>query len=128
MNRPYHHPHPWNWFLKRPAYVRFMLRELTAVAIGGYLVFLLVLLAHLRDSEQGLAQWLVSLRSGPSIVLHVLALAAALFHSITWFNLTPKAIPMFLGEKRVAAPLVAMGMGYLPWLLISILILWGLGR
>ncbi len=127
MSRPYRAPHPWNWFLKRPNYVRFMLRELTAVGIGAYLVFLLVLLARLRGGEPALAELLVSLRSAPSIVLHALALVAALVHSITWFNLTPKAMPVFLGEKRLAGAVVAVGMGYLPWLVVSILILWGVG-
>ena len=33
------------------------------------------------------------LKSPASIVFHLLALAFAIYHSVTWFNLTPKALP-----------------------------------
>ena len=58
-------------------------------------------------------------------LIRPLAMAAALFHSITWFNLTPKAMPVFRGENRLADPLVAFGMGYLPWIVVTVLIVWG---
>ena len=63
-----------------------------------------------------------------AILLHSLALAAALFHSITWFNLTPKIMPMYIGEDRVPDLLAAIAMGYLPWVVVSVAVLWGLVR
>ena len=121
----YHQPHPWNWFVKRPGYVKFMIRELTAAFVAAYLIFLLVLLSRLNEGEEAFVSILDRLAGGPAILLHVLALIAALWHSITWFNLTPKAMPLFIGETRVANPLVAIGMGYLPWVVLTTLVLWG---
>ena len=121
----YHQPRPWNWFLKRPGYIRFMLRELTAVFIGGYLIFVLILLSRLGAGQEGFVQLLGALRSGLAMALHMVVLIAALTHTITWFNLTPKAMPLFLGEKRVASPLVSLGMGYVPWIVVTVVIIWG---
>ncbi len=56
--------------------------------------------------------------------MHILALAAALYHSITWFNLTPKIMPLYIGEDRVPDFWAAILMGYLPWTLITFIILW----
>ena len=124
MSNRYHPSQPRNWFLQRPGYVKFMVRELTAVFVGAYLIFLLVLLGKLAGGPEVFASILSVLKSPLSVVLHLVILLAALFHSFTWFNLTPKALPFFLGEKRIADPLVAVALGYLPWIVISVLIVW----
>ena len=128
MNGRYDRPQPWNWFAKKPAYVLFMVRELTAVFIGGYLVFLIVLLSKLAGGKQEFASLIQALDSPVSQVLHLCVLVAALWHSVTWFNLTPRALPIFIGEKRVADTLVAVVMGYLPWLVVSMIILWAISE
>jgi fumarate reductase subunit C len=128
MSKRYEPKQSWSWFLKRPAYVRFMVRELTAVAVGAYLVFLLFLLSSLAQGRDAFIGMLACLESPVVKVLHVIVLAGALYHSITWFNLTPRAVPLFFGEKRAPAALVAIGMGYLPWLVITAIIVWGTVR
>jgi fumarate reductase subunit C len=125
MSKRYHATQPWNWFLQRPAYVRFMVRELTAVVLGIYLVCLLCMLASVAGGEAAFIELAAALTSPVARLLHAVALAAALFHSISWFYLTPKAMPVFRGENRVPDPLVAIGMGYLPWIVVTILIVWG---
>jgi len=46
-----------------------------------------------------------------------------LFHTITWFNLAPSAMPVRLGGKRVPAFLVAAP-SYVMWILISAFVSW----
>ncbi len=128
MSGKYHRPHKWSWFLSKPAYMLFMIRELTAVFIGAYLILLLIVLGKLGGGEAAFSEWLGTMRSPLWMGFHFIALVAALWHSITWFNLTPRAMPFFIGEKRLADPLVAIGMGYGPWLVISLVILWGVLR
>ena len=128
MTGRYHRPPKWNWFMAQPAYIKFVIREMTAVFIGIYLVVLLVMLHRLGGGEVAFTELLSTLKRPLWTVIHFLALLAALWHSITWFNLTPKAMPIFLGEKRVADPLVAIAMGYGPWVLVSVVILWGVMR
>ena len=124
MTGRYHRPRKWSWFTVRPAYILFMIRELTSVFIAAYLVLLLVFLSKLGSGVDAFVGLLQTLKSPLWMVLHAIALIAALWHSITWFNLTPRAMPVFLGEKRVGDPLVAWGMGFAPWIVVSLLIVW----
>src|SRR5438874_1605086 len=118
---------PWNttgWFLTRPNYIIFMVRELTAVGVLLYLIMLLSFLAKLSpDQKEQFAALLSDLTTPKWIVLHILALAAAVWHAITWFNLTPKAMPVFIGENKAPGAAVAIAMGYAPWAALSILII-----
>jgi fumarate reductase subunit C len=54
-------------------------------------------------------------------VLNALAFLFVLFHSITWFNLAPKAMAVRLRGKRVPDVVVA-GLNYGAWLLLSALV------
>ncbi|MHC4106769.1 MAG: fumarate reductase subunit C [Planctomycetota bacterium] len=128
MTKPYIRPMPATWYLKTAPYRRFMVRELTSFFMAGYLVFLLVVLARLDDGPEAYQALLSTLRSPLSVIGHGLALLAALFHSISWFILTPKAMVIRIGEERVPSPLVAIAAGYGPWLVVSAIILWGVLR
>ena len=124
MKARYQTPLPWSWFMQRRAYRRFMVREATSVFLAAYLVYLIVWIYRLGQGPEGLAAAIDSARRPFTVALHILALAAALYHSITWFNLTPKIMPLYIGEDRVPDFLAAILMGYLPWTLITFIILW----
>lgn len=128
MSGQYHRSHRKAWFLERPAYVRFMIRELTSFFVAGYLVLLLLTLAKLGGGEAALADWLAAV-SGPGwMATHVVALIAAVWHSVTWFGAVPQAMPIYLGEDRVPAPIAAVLMGYGPWLTVTAVIVWWILR
>ena len=45
---------PWNkttWWLERPTWILFMVRELTAVFVGGYALLLLIMVSKANDAE-----------------------------------------------------------------------------
>ena len=112
-------PMPADWWLKKPTYVLFMIRELTCVFVGGYAFYLLVLIGRAENASA-----FASLVSNPFIVLlHVLALPMVLYHSITWFNLTPKVMVVWRGEERVSPVLIA-GSNYVAWLIVSVVVAW----
>ena len=108
---------PANWWMKKKTYVLFIVRELTCVFVGGYALFLLVLVAR-RDDPQAFVAWL---NSPFLIVLQIIALPMVLYHSITWFNLTPKVMVVWRGEERVS-PLLIAGANYVAWAIVSIAI------
>jgi ferredoxin len=60
---------------------------------------------------------------GPAAV----ALALALYHTITWFNLAPRAMPVRLGGKRLPDWMVAAP-NYVAWVTVSVVIAWFLLR
>jgi fumarate reductase subunit C len=111
-------PMPIDWWLKNPAYVRFMLRDVTSVFIAGYCVFLMVLMSRASGDAESFRAFYDKLASTWSIVLHLIVLAFACYHSITFFNLTPRVIVLFRGDEKVPEHLIAGG-HYVAWLLVS---------
>ena len=65
-------------------------------------------------------QWL---QSPLSIALHLAALPLVVYHSITWFNLTPKVMVLWRGEERVS-PILIAGSNYAAWIVVSYLVAW----
>ncbi len=128
MRGPLRRPFPRDWFVRKGAYRRFMVREMTSVFIGGYIVFLLVWLYRMGQGPEQYHALVEAMRRPLPVVLHMLALAAAMYHSITWFNLTPAVMPLRIGEDRLPNAVVAIAMGYLPWVAVSGAILWGVLR
>ena len=110
------------WFLRGPRYVRYMLREVTCLFVGGYMALLVVALARLAEGPAAWDAFLQALRSPASIVLHIAALAFAVYHSVTWFNLTPKALPVQVGESFVPGAAIA-GAHYAAWVVLSLVVL-----
>ena len=124
-----HHPKwhrdskPIFWWVRNWASIAFILRELTSVAVAYFAVLLILVYRALQSGPEAYAA-LMSLLSHPAIiVLHVFALLAVLYHSITWFNLSPKAMVFRLGRWRVPDLMISGG-NYAAWLLISGVIAW----
>lgn len=92
------------WWRRDPFFARYMLREATAVAV---LIYAVILTEGLVRLAQGEAAWngrLAALRSPWSVLLHLVLLAAMVFHALTWFEIMPKTLPaIFIGGRRVSA-------------------------
>lgn len=114
------------WFLRHPRYLRYMAREVTCIFIGVYTLLLVVGLARLAESRPAYEGFLQALQSPASIAFHVLALLFSIYHSVTWFNLTPKAMPVQIGERFVSQGLIA-GACYLAWIIVSVGVLYSAG-
>jgi fumarate reductase subunit C len=110
------------WWLAQPRYIRYMAREVSCVFIGAYTAVVVVGLLRL---SQGAAAWegfVASLQGPASVAFHLLALTFALYHTTTWFNVTPKAMPVQLGEARLPGGII-IGAHYAGWALVSALVL-----
>lgn len=118
----YVHTFPANWWLRKGTYFLFMVRELTSLFVLGYVVFLLVLVA-LADDPASFSQLFETLQSPWSVTLHLVALAMVIFHAITWINLTPKVLVVWLGEERVP-PFMIAGSNFVAWLVTSAVVAW----
>ena len=111
------------WFLRHPRYVRYMAREFSCLFIGAYTLMLVVGLKRLAEGPEAYAAFLEALATPGAIVFHLFALAFSTYHSITWFRLTPKALPVQLGERFVPDRVIA-GAHFAGWALVSLLVLW----
>jgi fumarate reductase subunit C len=103
-----------------------MARELTCIFIGAYTLLLVVGLARLAQSRAAYDAFLLALQSPASIAFHVLALAFSAYHSITWFNLTPRAMPVQMGERFLPDGVIA-GAHYAAWAILSAWVLFAAG-
>ncbi len=107
------------WFFDHPRYLRYMARELTCLFIGAYTLLLVVGIGRLAAGRAAYEAFLDALQSPLSIGFHALALAFAVYHSVTWFNLTPKALPVQIGETFMPDWVIA-GAHYAAWVLLTL--------
>jgi len=119
----YHRPVSNTWWLKRKSYILFMIRELTSVFVAGYCIFLLVLVYKLTQGADAYGNFMAALQSPISVALHLITLIFVLYHTITWFNLTPKILVLYRGEERIPQELVA-GTFYVGWVVVSVIVAW----
>jgi fumarate reductase subunit C len=124
-----HHPRwyrrriPIFWWLGKVSYTRFIIRELTSLAVG-YAALVLVLqvwcLARGPESYDRFVSWL-QLR--PVVALHIVVLGVLVYHSATWLSLAPKALVLRLAGRRLPGAVV-LSMHYAGWLVASAAVLW----
>ncbi len=128
MKRRYQTPMGSLWFLQRAGYRRFMAREMTAFALAAFLVYLLYWLRAIGDGYTAFVQMVELTRNPVAVPLLAIAFGAVLYHSITWSNLTPKIMPMYVAEEKVPDLWAAIIMGYLPCSAVTAVVLWSVMR
>lgn len=120
---PYQRPVRFAWWLGHRAYTLFVIRELTSIFIAAYAVLLLLLLRSLSQGREAYAAYLQFLGTQGMVVFHLIALAAALYHAVTWFNLAPKGVAVRVGNSALPGWII-VGANYAAWLAVSIIIAW----
>lgn len=118
----YHPRMSSTWWLGNPRHFAFMLRELSSVFIAIFLVVFLVQIYQLPRGPEAYAAFLEKLRSPGWIIFHAVALAFAVYHSVTWLKLTGVVQVIRLGEHQVPPKLVAAG-AFAAWGVVSLVIL-----
>ena len=117
QRRPYMRPMQ-GWWRRDPFFVRYMVREATAVAVAVYAIVLTVGVVRLAQGEGAWNGWLAALQTPGSMALHGVLLIAMVIHAKSWFEIMPKTMPMIrVGGRRLkastitgwAATLVASG-------------------
>ena len=114
---------PIFWWVRRWIHARFILRELTSIFVAGYALVYLLQLRALGMGPEAYSRFLALLQSPLSIILHAVGLVFVIYHSITWFNLAPRALVLRLGGKRVPDQVIA-GMNFIAWIGISTALVW----
>lgn len=120
--KPYVRPITPEWITRHPRYIRYMVRELSCLFIMGYTFVLIVGLKSLAEGPAAYEAFLAGLRTPLSIAFHVVAIAFATYHSVTWFLLAPKAMPLQRGEEFVPAAVIS-GAHFAGWVVLSLALL-----
>ena len=111
------------WWLKNPAYTKFVLREVTSVFVAFFAMLYVWQLRAVAEGPDAYARFMARLKTPPFLILDAVAFLFVLFHTITWFNLTPTAMVVRVKGKRVPDRIVA-GSNYVVWVLVSGIVAW----
>lgn len=126
--RWYRPPISTYWWLGKWAYVKFILRELSSVAVAWTVALTLYQISALVRGPEAYSRFTDRMSSPVMIAVNVVAFAFLLLHSITWFNLAPKAMVVRVGGRRVPGLLIS-GPQFLAWIaasaiIIAIVVMW----
>jgi fumarate reductase subunit C len=114
---------PVLWWLRRRSYAAFVLRELSSVSVGWFVVFLLLMVRAAAGGPAEYQRFLDWAASPWLIAVNVVALAFVLYHAVTFVNLTPQAIVVKARGRRVPPRMLA-GSIYLVWIVVSAFLAW----
>ena len=117
------------WWRRDPFFVKYMIREVTAVGVLVYAIVLMCGVLRLSQGEAAFNGWLAALRSPGSILLHLVLLACMVVHAKSWFDIMPKTMPLlFMGGQRVEGSTITRT-GYIVTVVATVLalaIVWGM--
>lgn len=121
--RPFVRPVAYTtWYFKHPRYLRYMSREVTCIFIGAFALLMLCLLERLSAGQAAYEHFLGALR-GPWGVLGLLVVLVFAVHNATsWFNVTPKALPVQRGEEFLPGKYVVAA-HYAGWVVATLVVL-----
>ena len=114
------------WYFNNPTYLRYMSREVTCIFIGAFALLLLCAVAHLSQGQVAYESFLASLQGPWSALGLLVVLGFAVHNASSWFNVTPKALPVQLGEEFLAGKFI-VGAHYAVWAMVSLLVLFFAG-
>jgi len=111
------------WWLGQWRYMKFILRELSSVFVAVGVAMTLLQLRALRNGPEAYARLQYRLQTPAVIALSVISLFFVVFHTFTWFNLTPRAMVIRLRGKRLPDFLV-VAPSYAVWIVVSGAVAW----
>ncbi len=110
------------WYLARRRDQIHMAQELTSLFIGIYALLLLCAIRAVAEGPAAYQSFLASLGSPLMLGLLWITFAVTLFHTVSWFGVTHKAMPLQVGEGFLP-PVVIVGAHYAAWVVVSLFIL-----
>jgi fumarate reductase subunit C len=115
------------WWLGRWAYVKFILRELSSLAVAWFVVVLVLLFRAMGAGAAAYERFLTWSAHPLVIAINVVTLFFLVVHAVTWFNLAPKAMVAHVGKKRVPGVVIAAS-NYAAWIVVSAGLAWFLAE
>lgn len=117
-----HRPMPSGWWLKKPNYLLFILREVSAVFIALVAVATILQVQALKSGPAAYASLTDALSTPVAVACAVVALLFAILHSVTFFLLAGKVLVVQMGDERVPPAAIIAG-HFAAWAALSVLFL-----
>jgi fumarate reductase subunit C len=115
------------WWTRKRSYFVFVLRELSSIFVAWFAVFLLLFIWAVGRGESAYRSFVDWAGSPWLIALNVVALVFVLFHTVTWFNLTPQAMDVRVEGHKVPAFHIIAGQ-YTGLVVVSAFVAWLVSR
>jgi succinate dehydrogenase subunit C len=95
------------WWLGRRSYFLFILREVSSLAVGWFVAFLLLLVRAVSGGAVRYQDFLEWARHPVVLALNIACFLFVCLHAVTWFNLAPQAMVVRVGGTRVPGWVIA---------------------
>ena len=114
------------WYLKQPRYMRYMSREVTCIFIGAFALLMVCAVERLSQGQAAFESFLAAITGPWSFLGLAVILAFAVHNATNWFNVTPKAMPVQIGEEFLDGKYI-VGAHYAIWIVASLVVLFFAG-
>jgi len=114
------------WWLRKASYFMFILREMSCVFVGWFVVYLLLLVQAVSQGDAAYQAFMAWSATPGVILLNVVTLVFLLFHAVTFFAAAPQAMVVKLGPDKVPGSAILAG-HYAGLIAASLLVCWLLG-
>ena len=111
------------WWLEKPSYLAFILREGSCVFVAWFVAYLLLLIRAVLQGEPSYLNFLAWSATPHIIFLNLVTFAFMIYHAITFFDAAPRAMVVRLGRTPVPPHLVRAA-HYAAWAAASLVIGW----
>ncbi len=114
------------WYLKQPRYMRYMSREVTCIFIGAFALLMVSAVSSLAQGQVAFDAFMAGLKGPWAFLGFAVILAFAVHNATNWFNVTPKAMPVQIGEDFLDGKYI-VGAHYAVWAVASLVVLFFAG-
>lgn len=112
------------WWLRQRGYLKFILREISSVFVAVFVVVTLFQLNALRRGPEAYHHFQQWLRTPLALSINIISFGFVVLHTITWFNVAPRAIPPIkVGGRKLPAFAIAAP-NFVLWFLVSGALVW----
>ena len=111
------------WWTKKRTYFMFVMRELSSLFIAWFVVYLLMFVRAVGESEAAYDDFLDRAASPWLVAVNAVAFAFVLLHTATWFLLTPQAWVVAVRGHRVPG-IAIIGAQYVGLAVVSAFVFW----
>ena len=118
LARSYHTRVSTYWWLTRWPYFKFILRETSSVFVAWIVVVTLIQVRALTRGPADYAEFQKWLQNPFVLALNAVSFLFVILHTVTWFNLAPKAMAVRVRGKRLPGLAIAAP-NYIAWVALS---------
>ena len=111
------------WWLRKPSYFLFVMRELSSIFVAWFVLFLLLMLRAVGNGPAAYDDFLDWAASPWVVVVNVVAAVFLVLHTVTWFSLTPQAMDARVVGRPVP-PALIIGAQYVGLAVVSAFVYW----